>query len=108
MAQLQHRIQRQLTWDPRVVNVHPQRVLMLAESGNSHSIPPARLQNVTTAQRPDGGWSGMDPLLPAGNGRYPGFGGRGFRTRHPASDSHATAQGVLLLSIVTPTVTEQR
>ena len=69
MVQLRHRIQRQLTWDPRVVKVHPQRVLMLGESGNSHSIQPPRLLNATNAQRPDGGWSGTDPLLPAGNGR---------------------------------------
>ena len=107
MVQLQHRIQRQLTWDPRVVDGYLQRVLMLAESGNADAIKPVRLQNIIETQRPDGGWSGIDALLPVGNGRYLAFGSRGFTISRPASDFHATAQDVLLFSILAHPVTEQ-
>ena len=108
VVQLQHRIQRQLTWDPRVVDVYLQRVLMLAESGNPDAIKPVWLQSVINAQRPDGGWSGLEPLLPVGNGRYLAIGSRGFTIVRPASNFHATAQGVLLFSILAHAVTEQQ
>lgn len=108
VEQLQQRIHRQLTWDPRVVDVYLQRVLMLAESGDARSIKPIWLQNVIEAQRPDGGWSGVDPLLPLGAGRYLGFGGRGFTLRRPVSDFHATAQGVLLFSILAQAATDSQ
>ena len=98
---LQQRIQRQLTWDPRVVDVYLQRVLMLAESGAIDTIKPAWLQNVMDAQQPDGGWGGFDPRVPVGGGHYLGFGPRGLGLRRPQSDFHATAQGVLLFSILT-------
>jgi hypothetical protein len=80
-----------------VLDVYLQRALMLAESGNAHCIKPVWLQTVIKAQRPDGGWSGIDPLLPVGNGRYPEFGGRAFTTRHPASEFHATAPGRVVI-----------
>jgi hypothetical protein len=91
-----------------VVDVYLQRVLMLAESGDARSIKPIWLQNVIEAQRPDGGWSGVDPLLPLGAGRYLGFDGRGFTLRRPVSDFHATAQGVLLFSILAQAATDSQ
>ncbi len=101
VQQLQRRIVRQLIWDPRVVDVYLQRVLMLAESGGSELIKPVWLQNLIDAQRPDGGWSGYDPLLRVGD-HHITFGPRGFTLRAPDSNFHATAQAVLLLSIMTP------
>jgi hypothetical protein len=80
---------------------------MLAEAGSADAIKPVRLQNIIEAQRPDGGWSGIDALLPVGNGRYLAFGSRGFTISRPASDFHATAQGLLLSSILAHPVTEQ-
>ncbi len=100
VEQLQQRIRRQLSWDPRVVDVYLQRVLMLAESGDTGSIKPVWVKNVMDAQRPDGGWSGREPLLPLGAGRHLGFGSRGFTIMRPVSDFHASAQGVLLFSIL--------
>jgi hypothetical protein len=103
VKQLQRRIRRQLTWDPRVVDVYLQRVMMLAESGAAATIKPVWLQRVLDAQQSDGGWGNFQPLIPVGSGRYLGLGHRGFTIQRPASNFHATAQGVLLLSILTAT-----
>jgi len=100
LQQLQQRIHRQLTWDPRVVDVYLQRVLMLAESGAVGTIKPIWVQNIIEAQQPDGGWGGFDPWIPVGGGYYLGFGGRGFSPGQPQSDFHATTQNVLLFSIL--------
>ncbi|UCE75891.1 MAG: hypothetical protein JSU62_08375 [Gammaproteobacteria bacterium] len=109
VEKLQQRIHRQLTWDPRVVDVYLQRVLMLAESGDARSIKPIWVQNAMEAQRPDGGWSGIEPLLPLGAERYLAFGSRGFTIiRSPVSDFHATAQGVLLFSILVQAATDSQ
>ncbi|MDT8386130.1 MAG: hypothetical protein RQ736_01345 [Thiogranum sp.] len=97
---LQQRIRRQLTWDPRIVDVYIQRALMLAESGAGSSIKPVWLQNVLDAQRADGGWGGLDPLISLGS-RHLVFHPAGIGIRPVNSDFHATAQGVLLLSILT-------
>jgi len=108
VQQLQQRIYRQLTWDPRVVDVYLQRVLMLAESGAGESIKPVWVQNIIDAQQPDGGWGGFDPRIPIGSGQYLGFGGRGFNIGRAKSDFHATAQGVLLFSILTSSTGTQQ
>jgi hypothetical protein len=100
VAALQSRIVGQLTWDPRVVDVYVQRVLMLVESGAVERVKPVWLQRVLAAQQPDGGWAGVDPLLELGSEFSLGLGPRGFTLSPPRSDFHASAQGLLLLSLL--------
>jgi hypothetical protein len=97
---LQHRIRRQLTWDPRVVDVYLQRVLMLVESGATSDVKPIWLHRLLDAQHTDGGWGGIDTLLvlPAGNSI--GFDARGLTFSKSPSNFHATAQGVWLMSLL--------
>lgn len=100
VAELQTRIVRQLTWDPRVVDVYLQRVLMLVESGAAERVKPIWLRRVLAAQRTDGGWAGIDPLLELGAAASVSLGPRGLSFAAPRSDFHATAQGVLLMSLL--------
>lgn len=97
---LQQRIRNQLIWDPRIVDVTMQRVLMLVESGASNQVKPVWLQQLIDAQLPDGGWSPFMPLIPTGQGRSFGVGQRPD-IRVPASSFHMTAQGVLLFALLT-------
>ncbi len=97
---LQQRIYRQLTWDPRVVDVYMQRVLMLVESGAGTKVKPVWLKHLLDAQQPDGGWSPFMPLVPVGGGRAIGT-SRLISIGKPESDFHMTAQGVLLLTLLT-------
>lgn len=99
---LQDRIVRQLTWDPRPVDVYLQRVLMLTESGQPERVKPVWLQRVLEIQRDDGGWSGFYPLLPLGQGKSLGLSGRLLSIARARSSFHATAQGVYLLSLRLP------
>ena len=101
VSELQTRIVRQLTWDPRVVDVYVQRVLMLVESGAAERVKPIWLRRVLDAQRADGGWAGIDPLLELGSAASVSFGPRGLAFGPPRSDFHATAQGLLLMSLLT-------
>jgi len=100
---LQQRIHTQLTWDPRVVDVTMQRVLMLVESGAGDQVKPVWLQQLVDAQRPDGGWSPFMPLIPVGGGRSLGIDTLP-RIRSPRSTFHTTAQGVLLFSLLTESI----
>lgn len=100
IAVLQDTIEKQLRYDPRVVDVYIQRVLMLVDSGARERINPRWLQRVIDAQMADGGWSDMQPLIPVGGGRYFGFGANGFKLGRPESNFHTTAQGVLLMSML--------
>jgi len=99
---LQRRIHSQLTWDPRVVDIYMQRVLMLVESGAGDTVKPIWLQQLIDAQQPDGGWSSFMPLIPIGGGRSIGI-TRLPGIRAPRSNFHMTAQGVLLFSLLTNT-----
>lgn len=100
VAALQQRIHRQLTWDPRVVDVYIQRVLTLVESGAVSSVKPVWLQRILAAQHPDGGWGGIDPLLALPTGKGIGFDARGFTFAAAKSNFHATAQGIWLMSLL--------
>lgn len=97
---LQTSITRQLTWDPRVVDVYIQRVLMLVDSGAADRVKPRWLHRVLDAQLPDGGWSALQPLVPLGGGRYFGFIAKFAGTGYVESNFHATAQGVWLTSLL--------
>ncbi len=100
VSALQQRITKQLTWDIRVVDVYLQRVLMLVESGAQSAVQPIWLQQVLDAQRPDGGWSGLDPIVTLPGGKTLGFSGQGVSVGQPNSNFHATAQGVLLMTLL--------
>ncbi len=97
---LQRRIHTQLTWDPRVVDVYMQRVLMLVESGARGLVKPVWLQQLVEAQQADGGWASFMPLVPLGENRFLGI-TRLPRIMTPKSDFHMTAQGVLLFALLT-------
>jgi hypothetical protein len=96
---LHEKIVKQLAWDPRVVDVYVQRVLMLAESGMAQKIKPVWLQRVLDAQLTDGGWGNFHPLLPINHTHYIGLSDR-LIIREPKSNFHTTAQGVFLLSLL--------
>ena len=100
ITDLQTRIIGQLTRDPRVVDVYMQRVLMLAESGRPEAIKPVWLVRLLEAQQPDGGWSGVDQMIPLPAGASLGFSARGLTFMAPVSDFHMTAQGILLMSLL--------
>lgn len=102
-------VRLQLTFDPLVRDPHIQRLLMLALHGRSDEIRPIWLQRMLQAQESDGGWLGRSyiPELPewlqphylrdlfvkkrSNNGEHPSDG----------FDFHATAQAILLLTILT-------
>ena len=100
IAVLQNKIITQLTWDPRLVDVYLQRVLMLEDSGASERIKPIWIARILSAQDTDGGWSGFQPLLPLGGELAAGFSARGVSLDRRRPDFHATAQGVLLMSLL--------
>lgn len=102
VAILQDSIVRQLTWDPRVVDVYIQRVLMLTESGASARVKPRWIQRILEAQLADGSWSSLQPLVPVGRGRYFGFVATLAGLEPHVGNLHATAQGLWLMSLLQP------
>ncbi len=101
-AGMQQKIQTELTWDPRVVDLYLQRILVLVESGAlPELIKPAWLRNVLTAQLPDGGWGNFQPLIPMWKSRAIGFTAKGVWLARPQSTLHATVEGVFLMSLLT-------
>jgi hypothetical protein len=97
---LQDRIVRQLTWDPRVVDVYIQRVLMLQESGAGERVKPVWLQRILNAQLQDGGWGDFETVLPIPGERAVGFSGRLLSIGTEKASFHATAQAIFLLSLL--------
>ena len=80
---LQTTVERQLTWDPRVVDVYIQRLLMLVDSGVPARVKPRWLQRFLAAQLADGSWAKSRPLFSNVQGNL-----------------HTTAQGLWLLSLL--------
>ena len=97
---LQEKIERQLLWDPRVVDVYLQRVLMLVESGAGDRVKSAWLRNILDAQSTDGGWSGFEPLVPVTGGKSIGFSARGIEYQLPEATFHTTSQGIYIMSMM--------
>lgn len=95
-------IAAQLRYDPRVRDPYIQRVLMLYETGASSSIRPVWLRRVIQTQLPDGGWPGLRSikLLFGDLLKSQGMGGTPLSGEEQGSDFHATAQGLLLMSMV--------
>jgi hypothetical protein len=100
IATLQNVIRNQLQFDPRVVDVYLQRILMLLDSGAVDSIKPIWVQRAIAAQLPDGTWSNLQPLLPVGGGRYFGFNQIGFGVEPLIGNFHATAQGIFVMGLL--------
>lgn len=100
VAELQQKIQTQLTWDPRVVDLYIQRLLILVESGAQAQVKPVWLRKVLTAQLPDGGWGNFQPLIPMGKTRALGFTAQWIGMDRPQTTLHATAEGILLMSLM--------
>lgn len=100
MTELQGKVARQLTFDPRVVDVYLHRVLMLLDTGGGGKLQSSWLQRVLDAQRADGGWAAVDPLIPIGAGKALGFSSRSIKVLRPQSNFHTTAQGLLILSLL--------
>lgn len=101
-ADLVDRVVVDMNWDFRVVDFYIQRLLMLAESGNTNRIQSRWLVRVLDAQRPDGGWDDFDQLVDLGE-RSIGWSGRSLRLRTPQSNFHTTAQGLYLMALLSPT-----
>lgn len=97
---LENKIRLQLTWDPRVVDVYLQRVLMGLQRPDSRSlVKPVWINRAARAQQPDGGWSAFQPIVNLGFSHL-GFSSRLIGFGHPKSNFHATAQGIYILSIL--------
>lgn len=101
IRQLQTRVSRQLTWDPRVVDVYLRRVLLLMESGARNAVKPVWLERILKAQQRDGGWAAIDSVLSLMDRKLSfGFDARGITFQPPVPNFHATAQGLLLMSLL--------
>lgn len=99
---LQNGIQRLLTWDPRVVDVYLQRVLMLIDSGAADKVKSVWLERILEAQLPDGSWSDRQSLESLGGQNYLSFGLSYYLlyTGPVRGTFHATVQGIWLMSLL--------
>lgn len=100
---VQTSILTELHWDFRVEDAYLQKVLTLVESGRRKDVKPIWVRRILDAQRADGGWDGADivahlpgdrVLLWEGGRLYP------WISAQPASNLHATAQGLYLLALL--------
>jgi hypothetical protein len=100
IEELRSYIYAQMLFDPRVVDVYRQRVLMLAMTGDYEDIHESWIRRILDAQLEDGSWDLNDPLIRL-NARYSwGFSGHGLAVFHPHENFHTSAQGILLMSIL--------
>lgn len=114
---LQSKVLHELTYDPRVLDVYIQRVMMLIESGSRHKIKNIWIRRILNQQNTDGGWGNFQPLVSLSDEKnlYFGLGHGNSRTGapreglrflkifgigQPRSTFHATAQGTLLLTLL--------
>lgn len=100
ISALQDKIVTRLIFDPRIVDVYIQRVLMLVESGAAQRVSAAWIWNILDAQYDDGGWGDFHPWVPVDSSRHLGFAGRSIGIRKEVGDFHTTAQGILLMSLL--------
>ncbi|MCB1743793.1 MAG: hypothetical protein KDK91_25685 [Gammaproteobacteria bacterium] len=96
IATLQAVVLRQLTWDPRVVDVYVQRVLMLVQTGASERVKPRWLYRLLRAQHRSGAWGDFQPLVTLGKDLHLGFNRKGIAVGAHRASFHTTAQGLLL------------
>ena len=100
VKQLQAMIIKQLTWDPRVIDVYLQRVLMLADTGALQQVKHQWVKNILDSQSSAGGWGDFQSLLALSDTRHIGFYSRGIKLGAPKDTLHATVQGILLMSLL--------
>jgi hypothetical protein len=117
VKKLQSKVLYELTYDPRVLDVYIQRVMMLVESGDYNKVKNIWIQRVLDHQHSDGGWGNFQPLISLNSEPdfFLGFGHgksktgdpragktfmRVFGFGNPTSTFHATAQGTLLLTLL--------
>ncbi len=92
-------IETELFWDFRVTDSYLQRALMLAESGRFDRLKPVWIQRILDAQMDDGDWSDFDSVIDFA-GLHLGFTSALPRLGAKASDFHATAQGIWLMTLL--------
>jgi hypothetical protein len=92
----------ELQWDFRVEDAYLQKLWTLIESGRRNEVKAIWVRRILDAQLADGGWSGADVVAPLPGGRAIAWRG-GLLPRvevMPASNFHATAQGVYLMALL--------
>ena len=98
--ELQGMVAMRQSLDVRVDDGYLQGVMALAATGGYDRIKPAWVRNIMAAQRPDGGWEDFKPWLPISASRYVEISRVGITVQDRESTFHATAQGVLLFSLL--------
>lgn len=107
-AHLLDDIMVQLTWDPVIRDPHYQRLLVLALNQRQAHIKPVWLRRMLQAQEPDGGWLGYRRIPELPFWLQPWHWREVLASRRPdwfvsdrkTFDFHATAQGILLLTLL--------
>lgn len=114
---LQSKIERELRYDPRVLDVYIQRAMMLVESGSPDKVKNIWIRRILEHQNTDGGWGNFQALISLDDEQplFLGFGYGSSKTGVPRAGStflkiigigqprstfHATAQGTLLLTLL--------
>ncbi len=97
--ELLEKVETQLVWDFRVVDVYLQRVLMLLESGQADRIKPIWVRNIIDAQQDDGGWGNIYPIFRIGS-KVIGLKNLTPHLGQQQSTYHATAQGIFLNTLL--------
>jgi len=97
---LQDKIVNLLTFDPRLVDVYIQRVVMLVDSGARDRVKPVWLSRILKAQLPDGGWDEDQKLVPGVKGEWLKLTHRSIGIGKSRSELHATAQAIWLLALL--------
>jgi hypothetical protein len=100
---VQNFILGELKWDFRVEDAYIQKVLVLVESGRRQDVKAIWIRRILDAQRPDGGWDGVDALAPWPGDQVLGWSTGSLCPRvlpRPTSNFHATAQALYLLGLL--------
>ncbi|THB71516.1 MAG: hypothetical protein D6B28_07300 [Gammaproteobacteria bacterium] len=100
MTSLQNRVIIQLEYDPRLVDVYLQRVMMLLLSEKKELVKPVWIKRILDAQLKDGGWADFEGMVSTGKNSELGFTKKSLGISIPTSDFHATAQGLLIFTIL--------
>lgn len=103
VREVQDAILSELHWDFRLEDAYLQKVLTLVESGRRQDVKAVWIRRILDAQRPDGGWDGVDVIAHLPGGRVLAWSdGRLYPVirSQPAATFHATAQGLYLLALL--------
>jgi hypothetical protein len=108
--QLLDDVKLQLEWDPVMRDAHIQRVLVLVLNGRQAEIKPIWLHRILKSQEEDGGWLGYRRVPEVPSWMQPKLWRdtlvRWFPDRFPRRqayfDFHASAQAILLLTLLQP------